>query len=207
MKTLLALVAFAALAGPAAALIDENHNSLGAYFDPAGDINCFAPTPLVPFTLYWIVANPVFSRLGGFEFAWSFAPTVVPAPVILETTLPPLSLNIGTDYNLIVGLGGGLYTTEATILVSFEMMMVAPADGETYITAGPPTPPSHPGHATMDSFSDSIEMVDLNFSTVDDVTVVADAAGWVVPGVAKLSCPGPIATETTTWGELKALFR
>ncbi len=207
MKRIVALFAICLGASTSFALIDDGINSLGAYFDADGNINCLAPTPGQPFNLYWILANPVVENLGGFEFAWAFAPEVVPAPFILNAFIPPNALNIGTNYNLIVGLGAGLITTEATTLVTFNMMVLALVDPETYITVGPATPPSIPGHAATNDFDNPADITPMNFSTVDGVNVIINELGWVVPGVAKMSCPGPMATETATWGDVKALFR
>jgi hypothetical protein len=156
---------------------------------------------------YWILANPTDDNLGGFEFGWAFSPAILPAPLILSTTLPPFSLNIGTDYNLMVGRGGGLVTTAATVLVSFNLKTLGPVDGPTYITAGPATPASIPGHAVAHTFDNMGEMYPIDFSTVDDLTVIVDNAGWELPGVAKMTCPLPMATETATWSGVKALFR
>lgn len=207
MKRIVALFAICLWAGTSFALLDDGTNSLGAYFDADGNVNCFAPAPATPFNVYWILANPVAENLGGFEFAWAFAPEVVPAPFILSVTLPPSALNIGTNTNLIVGLGGGLITTEATTLVTLNMMVLAPVNPETYITAGPATPASIPGHAATNDFANPADIVPMNFSTVDGVNVIIDENGWVVPGVAKMSCPGPVATETATWSNVKTLFR
>jgi hypothetical protein len=207
MKKFLVLLTMCLWASSSFALLDDGVNSLGAYFDVNGDVNCFAPTPATPFNVYWILANPAVANLGGFEFAWAFSPEVVPAPFILGATLPASALNIGTNFNLIVGLGGGLVTTDATTLVTLNMMVLAPVAAATYITAGPATPASIPGHAATNDFTNPAAIIPMNFSTVDGVNVIINEAGWVVPGVAKMSCPGPVATETATWSNVKTLFR
>jgi hypothetical protein len=130
MKRTVVLFAICLWVGTSFALLDDGTNSLGAYFDADGNVNCFVPTPATPFNVYWILTNPVAANLGGFEFAWAFAPDVVPAPLILDVTLPPNALNIGTSTNLIVGLGDGLVTTNATTLVVLNMMALTPVDPE-----------------------------------------------------------------------------
>ncbi len=81
MKKFAILLALSMIASSAFAIMDDGISSLGVYFDNTGNINCFAPTPGVPFNVYFIVANPAVANMGGFEFAWRFAPPVVPAPV------------------------------------------------------------------------------------------------------------------------------
>jgi hypothetical protein len=207
MKKYLTLLMICLWSTTSFALIDDGINSLGAYFDPAGDVNCLAPAPFVQFSIYWILANPVVASLGGFEFAWAFSPAPAAAPIIIGTTLPINALNIGTNNNLIVGLGSGLITSDATTLVRFDLIATASFPPETYITVGPATPATIPGHAATNDFNNPGDVVPMNFSTVDGVNVIIDPQGWVRPGVAKMSCPGPIATETATWGNVKSLYR
>jgi hypothetical protein len=192
-------------AGTAFALMDDGISSFGIYVDNTGDVNCYAPAPFVPFNLYFIIAHPEVANMGGFEFAWRFAPAPAVAPIITAFTLPPDALNIGTPTNVIVGLGSGLITTEATIVASASLIVLSAIPPNTYLQAGPATPASHPLHAAYNNLDDPAEIIDLNFSTVDGVNVVIDAAGWVVPGVFRFSCPG-IALESETWSGVKALF-
>ncbi len=208
MKTLARFVICILLAGPAFAIIDDGTNSLGAYFDPNGEQPpCFTPTPATPFHVYWILANSPFENLGGFEFAWAIVPELVPAPMVLDLALPPNALNIGDNYNLIVGLGSGLITSEATTLATYTLMTIGPTSSN-FVTVGPATPASIPGHAVSGTFDNTNAIAPMNFSTVDDVNVIIDDTGWVVPGVAGFNCPGgPIAAESATWSNVKTLFR
>jgi hypothetical protein len=207
MKKFAILLALSMIASSAFAIVDHGTSSLGFYFDNTGDVNCFAPTPFVPFTAYVIIANPTVSNMGGFEFSWRFNPQPAAPPIITAFTLPPQALNIGTNNNVIVGLGGGLLTSEATVICSISMIATAAIPADTYIQVGPATPASHPLHAAYNNFANPAEIVDLNFSTVDGVQNVINAQGFVVPGVARMACAGPIATETETWSGVKALFQ
>ena len=131
---------------------------------------------------------------------------MVPAPFILGTTLPPQALNIGNNYNFIVGLGGGLVTSEATVLVVLNMLALAPVAPNTLLQVGPATPASIPGHAAFNDFTNPANIIPMNFSTVMGPADI-DADGWVIPGVARMACPGPVATESETWSGVKALFQ
>jgi hypothetical protein len=206
MKKFAILLALTMIASSAFAIVDTGTSSLGIYFDNSGDTNCFVPAPATPFNAYFIMASPAVANMGGFEFAWRFSPDVVPAPFILGTTLPAQALNIGTNYNFIVGLGGGLVTSEATVLVTLNMMALAAIAPGTVLQVGPATPASIPLHAAYNDFNNPADIRPMNFSTVMGPNDI-DANGWVVNGVAKMSCPGPVATESTTWSGVKALFQ
>jgi hypothetical protein len=192
----------------ASAIIDDDINSLGAYFDNTGSVYCFVPTPATPFNLYWILAHPIAENLGGYEFAWGYSPDIVPAPFVLGTTLPPGALNIGSNYNLIVGLGSGLVTSEATVLASFTLMVITQVSPATYVVAGPATPASIPGHAATNDFTNPADIIPMTFHFVADGGVIINEQGWTEPGIAKFrgDCGGT-ATESATLGNIKALFR
>ena len=207
MKKFAILLALSMIASSAFALVDDGTSSLGFYFDNAGDTNCSAPAPFVPFQAYFIVANPEVANMGGFEFAWRFAPAPAAMPIIQNFVLPPQALNIGTNFNIIVGLGNGLVTSEATVLVRIDMILLSAMDPETYVQVGPATPASHPGHAAYNNFADPAQIINMNFATVNGIDNTVGLDGWVVPGVAKMSCPGPVATESETWSGVKALFQ
>ena len=124
MKKLISVLTLSLLvASSAFAIIDDGTSSLGAYSDTDGDSNCFTVTPNVPFNVYWVFANPDIANLGGFEFAWRFEPN--PTHFVLSTTMPAGALNIGTPNNMVVGLGLGLITSEATLLVTHQVMIVS----------------------------------------------------------------------------------
>jgi hypothetical protein len=206
MKKTALVLALSLVASSAFALVDQDNSSFGIYFDNAGDLNCGAPAPFTPFNLYFIIANPEVQNMGGFEFQWRLNPQPAAQPIISSFTLPPNALNIGTNYNVIVGLGSGMITSEATVVATANMLLLAAMDPSTYIQVGPATPASHPGHAAYNNFNDPAQIIDLNFSTVNGNDVTVDPNGWVVPGVFKFSCPAPIATETESWSGVKALF-
>jgi hypothetical protein len=204
-KLLLALSLVAMMAGSAFAFLDDGVNSLGVYFDsPVFEQSCFTPTAFVPFNVYFVLANPEFNNLGGFEFGWRFEPLLT--GFILATNLPSGALNIGTNNNLIVGLGTGLITSEATVLVNFQIMASVVPTSPTWVQVGPAQPASLPLHAAFNDFNNPANIIPMNFSTVNGQSITVNPQGWVVPGLGSLFCPGPVATESATWGSVKALF-
>jgi len=205
MKKLLVFLALTSLfATTAFAINDSGDNSLGVYFDaPDFNMNCIDYAVSIPFNMYFVLANCTEEVVGGFEFAWALDPEPVGQYFILGTILPPSSLNIGDNNNLIVGIGEPYYTEAATVLVEFNIMILSPgifAD----ITVGPSTPASIPLNAAFVS-GDSV-LFPMNYSTVDGTFVTVDYQGWVRPGVGTIGCPAPIAVEDASWGSVKSLF-
>jgi hypothetical protein len=206
MKKLISVLTLALMvASSAFAIVDDGTSSLGAYSDMNGDSNCFTVAANTPFNLYWIMANSDVQNLGGFEFAWRFEPTLT--HFILATTLPAGALNIGTANNMIVGLGLGLITSEATVLAT-QQVMVLQTVAAAHITAGPATPDSIDGEAAYNDFNNPADIRVMNWATYDGVEVTRNAQGWLVPGLATLNgaCPPPVASETATMGNIKALW-
>jgi hypothetical protein len=204
MKKLIVLLALTCLTSSAFAINDTGTNSLGVYFDPDFNMNCIDYTPAVPFPVYFVMANCSEAVVGGYEFAWAMTPDPVGQYFVLATLLPPDALNIGDNFNLIVGIGVPLITEAATVLVEFSMMVLTPgvmAD----ITVGPSTPASIPGETAFVS-GESI-LFPMNYSTFDGEFVTRDPQGWVRPGIGTIGCSAPIATEKESWGSVKALFK
>jgi hypothetical protein len=210
MKIVLLTAAICLAAAPASALFDTGINSLGVYFDSTGDVYCMAPSPFTPFNIYFILANPVSANLGGYEFAWRFLPAPATAPIIYAVVLPPGAVNIGVGGSFIVDLENGLITSEATILARVTMIALAPISPDTYIQVGPATPSSLPLRAATYASGHPGVYTPMDF-VFCDVPDDLDDLGWVEPGVARMSgpCPPPqhVASEATTWSNLKVLFR
>jgi hypothetical protein len=205
MKKLISVLTLSMMiAGSAYAIMDDGISSLGAYSDMGGDSNCFTVTPNVPFNIYWVFANPDIANLGGFEFAWRFEPS--PSHFVLSTTMPAGALNIGTPNNMVVGLGLGLISTEATLLVTHQVIITGAAES-VLITAGPATPDSIDGEAAYNDYNNPGDIRPMNWSTVAWDTD-RDALGWVIPGLGMINgaCPPPVATEAATMGNIKALW-
>jgi hypothetical protein len=202
MKPMILAVVFCLAAGSTPVLGQDGPNTLGAYFDAEGLIDCARPAPNVPFDLYWILTNAEADTLFGFEFGWAYDPEITPEPLILEWTVPPGMLSECTAHNLLVYLAYGYPTSDVTILTHMRMLSFTPLPDLAYITVGPATPPSIPGHASI-LYAGTTEPVPLDFAGVDEV----DDQGWSVPGVAQInvSCTTPV--ETQTWGAVKALFK
>ena len=204
MKKLLVLLTLTCFASSAFAINDTGTNSLGVYFDPDFNQNCIDYTPSVPFPVYFVMANCSEEAVGGYEFAWAMDPDPVGQYFVLSTVLPPYALNIGDNFNLIVGIGAPYLTDTATVLVQFSMMVLTPGITAD-ITVGPSVPASIEGETAFVS-GESV-LFPMNYSTFDGEFVTRDAEGWVRPGIGNIGCPAPIAIEKQSWGNVKALFQ
>ena len=206
MKKLIAILALTCLTTSMAfAINDDGVNSLGVYFDAPGfNSNCLDYTPSVPANMYFVLANCSEDIIGGFEFGWNFDPDPAGLYFILGTILPPNALNIGDDHNFIVGIGAPYPTDVATVLADMSLLFLAPGIAAD-LTVGPSVPASIPGEAAF--VSGNSELFPMNFSTFDGELVTRDSQGWVRPGVGAVPCPGPIAVEDQSWGNVKSLYR
>ncbi len=208
MKKRIVLLSLAALfiGNTALAIVDTGENSLGVYFD-AGTFeeNCIDAPYLEFFSMFFVMANCTQPSIGGFEFAWAIDPDPAGQVLIVSAVLPLQALNIGDNFNFIVGLGTPLATGPATVLVELQLFSVIP-DLMGHITLGPVTPSSIPGRTAFVDGIDYEILLPMNYSTLDGVIVNLDNNGWVRPGVATFSCPGPVAIEQSSWGSVKALF-
>lgn len=190
-KTIAAILGLAVLTGSVLATPDDGIDSFGIYFAPDLETNCGDIPLFTPVRLYFMVANPSMPTIESFEFSWRFDPAPVPAPV-LSLMLPPSSVNIGDNYNLIVGIGAvGLPVTPATILATVDVVMLAPFAAHTEIIA----------------CNASCDGVDLTYSTYDPAHGHDIGPDGCI-AVASVGCMGsPIATEAATFGSVKALYR
>lgn len=206
-RILLFSLASLVLSNMAFALSDTGANSLGVYFDPGSfDQNCIEAPFVEVFSMFFVIANCTQSTIGGFEFSWATEPDFTGQVIVLSPILPLQALNIGDNYNFIVGLGTPLATGPATVLVELQLLNIV-TDLAAHIRVGPTTPASIPGHtAFVDGIDNSI-LLPMTYSTLDGVDVTLDEFGWVSPGVGTFSCPGPVAIEPSSWGSVKTLYR
>jgi hypothetical protein len=121
-KLLILLLGATLLCGPATAVIDEDENVIGLYFDTDADSDCLeAVNPHSQIPCYIILTNPSFSELYGFELGFDYGGELLH----LGTTLAMSeAINVGSDDNLIVGFGSPTSTETATLLATLNMMYI-----------------------------------------------------------------------------------
>jgi hypothetical protein len=205
MKKLVVLLLASLVATSAFAVIDEDPNSMGIYFDRTADENCLTTGASVPFFTYLILTNPTPQAVNAYELGLE---VVVPAG--MEGMFFQLASNIadgavsginvgsptalGGDY--IVGLAGPIPAQPATILHSWQHMLLAVIPVEYYIGAS--SAPSLPGDFPVAQDADGSILFSCGQSTggPDVPVAVVNGAG-----------PCPVGVEETSFGSVKSLFR
>ena len=124
----------------AQAVIDENDDTMGLYFDTDGDTDCLDSVALLSqVPCYIVLTHPTFSELHGFEVGFDYGSELA----LMGTELAhDQALNVGSAGNLIVGFGSPTYTEEATLLATLNLMYMDPAGQPATITLRGTSPSS-----------------------------------------------------------------
>lgn len=185
-------VLFAALAGPAAfAGLDPDTDSMGFYFDTAGNTNCSNLIVFWPQPAYLLLSNPS-GPTGGFACRVS----LVGVPHFV------LSTDLGGRYDIDSSLDGFLVggsvpypvANHQIVLATFEIMLQAPGYLAFYIR--PPVPPYGTCARPVVFSSDGT----VRCCGVSSGHVNLPVAGWNSP-----LCP--VAEESLSFGAIKGLYR
>ncbi len=199
MKKLLVLVMISLMATSAFAVIDEDPDMLGVYFDANADQNQLTVDPGVQFYAYVMITNPSEAEVWGLEFGYD---VVVPAGMEgsffrLNNILPAGSVDLGNssdklsgDY--VAGLAEFLPGVPATTFVTWEFLLLAPMTMEIYL-----------GPAGIQSIQDGLPAYEYGGL----IKSLGLSTGGVDTPVAVVNGIGPIAVETATFGGVKSLFR
>ena len=189
-KVLLFLISALLLAGVALAVIDEDGNVIGMYFDTDGDSDCLeavSANSQVP--CYIVLTKPTFSDLYGFELGFQYGSELIH----LGTTFAnSQALNLGSDGNLVVGFGSPTYTSDATLLATLNMMYSDMSNSPTTLTLSGSDPRSlDPAYPSVLLAGGEIISTGLHES----------ALGFQMNG----SCS--FENSLAAWGEVKSLYR
>ena len=193
MKKMLVLLISLLVASSAMAVLDGDADMLGIYFDENADVNCLTGVlPYAQLPAYVIMTNPTADFIGGFEYGY----TIDGEGMVLLTTLPGNSIDVGQPGNHIVGLGSPMATSEATVLVSMNVMYMSTTMGPLSFTLHGSNPSSiNPALPTI-LYGDG-QLMTLGTSTLPG-TVNA-----LINGV----CEEVVDTEATSLEGLKSLYR
>jgi hypothetical protein len=193
MKKFVTLLLVALFASTAFAGLDDGADSFGVYFDTLGNVNDLDGQPVfTPFNVYLLLMNPV-SATNGFEC--TVTPTGAPH-FILSTTLGGMgAIDVDASANgFAVGAAADYPTVGgAMLLVTWSFMLQANTPLEFRITK-----------ASIPSMTGNLPVV-----TGDGILRrCAVASGSVEAPVAYVNSPNePIATEVSSFGNVKSLFR
>lgn len=200
MKTLKALfILLTIFVSSAQATVDPDPDGIGVYFDAEADIHEIVVPVSVPFFAYVILTNPSAPEIMGYEFS---ATRAIPAG--METMVFVLD-EIWHGYNEIlpveppeqggnfmIGWGTPEPTSPATILVTWQIMLLAPLVMDFHI-----------GPSTGDFGTNG----QLTYDTPTGPVSMHVSSGAPALPVATVNGSGIVPASSTSFGSLKALFR
>ncbi|MBK7190436.1 MAG: hypothetical protein IPH86_17640 [bacterium] len=185
-------IVLAALAGPAAfAGLDPDRDSMGIYFDTAGNINCAPLSPFTPQNAYLLLAHPS-ATTGGFACRVSMVgvphfvlSTDLGGNMDLDPSLEGFQVGASAPYSVVGGY---------IVLATFQIMLQSPGQFAFYIR--PPVPPY------MNCAGPIVWSVDgtIRCCGVSSGNVDIPVAGWNMA-----TCP--VADESLSFGAIKGLYR
>ena len=201
MKKLVVLLLASLVATTAFAVIDTDPDMIGIYFDTDADNNCLTTPANVPFFAYLITTNPTPANINAYEFGYNI---VVPAGMEgmmfrLADTAPTGSVDVGNSSNVltgdyVVGMATAYPTTPATVLHTWQYMVLSVFPAEFYIFQS--VKPSVPGTFPVLQNADGSILYTAGQST----------GGWDFP-VATVNSDCVVGVEDASFGSVKSLFR
>ena len=205
MKKMLAFImASLLLATIASASLDPDPNTIGVYFDTGADINCTTVPTAQEFDTYVIITNATSQEIFAFEFSYRVetVPGGMDATLFRTNVVLPNGVNVGDASDKLVGeyiFGYGLPIQAAgtnVICVTWSFLMLAPMGLDFFL--GPPSLESGVPDGLPAYLGDDNVYYPLGVST-----------GHPNLGnpVAQVNGDCPVATENSSFGGVKALFR
>ena len=195
MKKLVAILLCSLMVTSAYAMLDEDADQMGVYFDLGGTVVCSPWAPIM--TAYILYTNPSIPNTRGFECEvklQKFDGTAV-AGMWFPPTFPIAGQNLGTGGMFIVGYSAPIATSAATLLATIQYYsMEAPMVGYNIFL----------GEATPNSGTLPYPMVML-----DDYSLMHVGLSVVDGPTAQLGAPecSVVPNEDVSFGAVKALFR
>jgi hypothetical protein len=192
-----AILFLTSLAPDTLAVIDPEPDTIGIYFDQNADSGGSFVGANIPFTAYVILTNPTEFEIWGFEFGYEIITSGDPSAFFrLSTELPAQSIDLGDSSEIlsgdyVVGMAIPLPSTAAVTLVQWTFLMTTNMFVSLEMT--PSRIPSLPG--------------DLPAYEVGGTIVPLRIGGGCFNGVAQVNESCPLASETQSFGNVKALYR
>jgi len=209
MKKLVVLLLASLVATSAFAVIDPDPNSIGIYFDLTADINCSDQATSAPFMAYLILTNTTAPTVSAYEVGYL---NVGPGPgqlfrlnsLIANGDMTGLDIGDNADPMMgshIVGLSSPIPGAPATVLHSWQYMLLAPVGMDMYISAADPSTLEGPFPVILNA--DGNILFQAFHSTGGPPTPDGD------PGIPVATVNGDcvVGTEDVSFGSVKSLFR
>lgn len=202
MKTVSISLLVLLLATTAGAVADPDPDLIGLSFDPDGDSECAFAVGPTQLKLYCILYNPTATAIDAYEFTMKieFRPALDGYLYILDSLIADgqaQGVDVGDKDNAmepecIVGLATPLPGGIVVVLHSWEILMNGSYLVDLFL--GPAVPASLPGGLPI------VQEAGGDLMTVWTRRQPSDVQAMIN------ECP-PTATESTTFGTLKALYR
>lgn len=199
MKKLLVL-GMMLVATSAFAVVDPDPNGFGIYFDQTADNNCLTvPAPYVTVTAYLCATNLTTNGISGWECSIRTMPETLPAG--LTVTLMHGALNVLAHplYNVGIPAVGGV-SGNPVVLASLSTFYLG---GQIDFAVGPCTPSSFGGTSAGFAAGDDVGLL-VPFVPAADDPFPGYEYTYRVASVNGATCP--VANETSSWGNVKALY-
>ncbi len=192
MKKLVVLLMAMLVATSAFAILDEDTNSMGFYFDTEADMPCVDGADAYSnHTMFLVLTNPDFDELYGFEAGYDL---VGDAQVLSTTFTNPQALNVGQADNMIVGFGTPTVTSPITTVAAIAVLYMSTEGAPVEFTLHGTTPssmdPAYPVFLLVDGV-----LIAGGLSTVDGPSAQINGGCTVV------------ATEEMSFDSVKSLYR
>lgn len=199
MRAILVLLLAGVLSAPASAVLDPTPDTIGIYFDLNADQNSLLVPSSAPFFAYAILTNPTGAQVSAFELSYrvEIAPAMTPYLFRLNlvvgwagSLIPEPIYDVFAD-EIMYGAATPLPTTEATVLVQWSYMLLAPMIVGLHLG---PTTVEQGGGGILAYYpeTDPVPMTLISGSPDIPVAVINELVDPVTP---------------TSFGTFKALYR
>ena len=199
MKKLVVLLMVSLMATSAFAVVDEDPDMLGVYFDLNADQNAINVGASTPFFAYVMITNPSSVEVHGLEFGYDVVPPAGLEGMMfrLLNSLPAGAVDLGTSTNLlsgdyVVGLAQPLIGEPATTFITWQFMLLTPMSVDIYL-----------GPSSVQSIEDGLPAYEIGGT----ILPLGLSTGGVNTPVAVVNGVGPVAVEEASFGSVKSLFR
>lgn len=198
-KTAIALLLTLIMAGGAFAQLDPDADGIGVYFDPCACVNCLS-LPAGTHTGYVVITHPSSDEgVGG----WEAEITQTGPAAVTAWNLEGNAINAATRPNeFVVGLGSPLvnpYMFPAVVVATLELFIYDETTPVEFFIDGVyfHSLPDYDGPAYLDG-GDPSHIIGLQ-----QIQGGPDLPVAIING----DCGGVVATESTSFDNLKALYR
>jgi hypothetical protein len=193
-KLVMLLMASLLVASTAFAVVDEDPDMLGVYFDLTADTACLEDVaPYTTIATYVIMTNPSFDMLYGVEFGYDKTDNLT----VLSTDFTVQQVtDVGSPGNHIVGFGAPQECSEATVIATMSVLYLE--------TTGAPASISLTGSnpSSIDPMLPTVLMAGGELMTLGTSTLPGEASA-IING----ACEDVVATDSATFGAVKSLYR